>query len=93
MIENDPAENRRFVDRRASGLTREWQELIESQLEKNTALTSRLASDTQEVVEFFRAGKEGLRVLGWLGKAVKYVAPIGVSIAAIVAAYHKMKGS
>lgn len=93
MINEKNAADRRFVDRRASGVTREWQEMIEAQLKTNTELTAKHASDTSEIVEFFRAAQQGLRVLGWIGKAVKYVAPIGAALAALAAAYRQYKGA
>lgn len=93
MITDETVPDRRYVDRRASGITREWQETIEAQLEVNTKLTAQHAEDTREMVEFFRAAQQGFRVLGWIGKAVKYVAPIGAGFAALIAAYRQYKGA
>lgn len=93
MIQDEPANDRRFVDRRASGVTREWQEAIEQQLKDNTKLTEELVRDTKEFVQFFRAAQQGLRVLGWIGSVIKYIAPIGTAIAGMYAVYRQSKGA
>lgn len=48
-------------------------DMIEGKLDENTVLT-------QEVVEILRAGKGGLKVLGWIGTALKWGAGVAGAI-------------
>lgn len=56
---------------------------IEASVQVNTDLTAALKSDTQDVLDILTAVKGGLKVLGGLGAALKWLAVAGGSLATI----------
>lgn len=56
---------------------------IEADVKVNTELTAALKSDTQDVLDILTAVKGGLKVLGGLGMALRWLAVAGGSIATI----------
>lgn len=81
------AELRKYIDDRFGALDerlsdgdRRMQD-IEDELAKNTKLTAR-------VHDFLEGADAGLKVLGWLGSALKWLAPIATSIAGLWALFH-----
>lgn len=56
-------------------------ETIETEMRANTGIT-------REVRDLMELGRSGLRVLGWVGTAVKWFGGIAAAIAAIYAAWH-----
>ena len=51
-----------------------------------------LGSDTQELLDLFRAAKGGLKVMGWVGGLLKWTAAIAASCAAIYAFIQNLRG-
>lgn len=62
---------------------------MHDELRRNTAATERYGAVTEEMRDLFELGKAGLRVLGWLGAAVKWAAPV---VAAVVGIWHLIHG-
>ena len=46
-----------------------------------------LRKDVQQLIDIFRASRGFIKVMGWIGKAVKWLAGIGIAIGAIWAAF------
>ena len=61
---------------------------IEQGLVTNTALTNEVHKNTTAIVEAWTAISGGMKVLGWLGHAAKWIAAFLAAIAAIYAAWH-----
>ena len=54
-------------------------DVLESQLAANTMLTQRVAANTDEIVQFFEAGKGFFRVVRWTGTAAKWVSSVAAA--------------
>lgn len=61
---------------------------IERGLRENTVATLEGNRDAREVLELFRAVKGGIRVLGWIGGAARWVGFIATAGTAIYAAWY-----
>ena len=51
-----------------------------------------LSTDTQELLDLFRAARGGLKVMGWMGGLLKWTAALVASCAAIYAFIQNMRG-
>ena len=51
-----------------------------------------LSTDTQELLDLFRAARGGLKVMGWVGGLLKWTAAIAASCAAIYAFIQNLRG-
>lgn len=61
---------------------------IERELRENTAATLEGNRDAREILEIFQAVKGGIRVLGWIGIAVRWVAGFGGAAMAIYGVWY-----
>jgi len=62
---------------------RERMDRIESDVRSNTDITAAMKADTQDVLDILNAVKGGLKVLGWLGTAMKWIATVGGAVATV----------
>lgn len=46
---------------------------LDSRIAENTRLTQELKADTGELLDIFKSIKGGIRVIGWIGAAAKWV--------------------
>lgn len=60
-------------------------------LEENTKLTTQVAADQKEILQFFNDFKVGLRFLGYIASVCKWIATVGAGIAASAGLYHLVK--
>lgn len=60
-------------------------------LQTNTEATKRVEENTAELVDAFKAVRGGMRVLGWLGTAAKWLTSIAAAGAVVWAAWHQTK--
>lgn len=65
---------------------------LETAMAANTAITQELRTDTQELLDLFRAAKGGFRVVGWLGTFAKWLAGFAAAAVALYAAFQNMRG-
>jgi hypothetical protein len=65
---------------------------LETAMSANTAVTERLAVDTQELLDLFRAAKGGFRVVGWIGTFAKWSAGLAAAAVALYTAFQNMRG-
>ncbi len=63
---------------------------IEQGLVENTLATKRVEANTEAIVEAWKAIGGGLKVLGWLGTAAKYIAYFATAVSAIAGAWYAM---
>lgn len=75
--------------------TTDWRELttarldsLETAVTKNTGITAEIKKNTDDIVEFFEAGKGFFKVASYIGKIAKWVAAVAAAIGAIYAAMH-----
>jgi uncharacterized protein YoxC len=66
---------------------------VEANLQANTDMTAKIALGTGQVILIFESMKSGVKVLGWIGIAAKWVGGIVGAIAAIYAFIQTLKGS
>ena len=64
---------------------------VEREVAENTALTVGVSADTRELLDLFRAARGGLKVMGWLGGLLKWLAGIAAAFAAIYAFIQNIK--
>lgn len=57
-------------------------------IEDNTLLTCELKADTAELLSILHTCKSGLKALGWLGAAVKWLGGIAAACVAIYSFIH-----
>ncbi len=62
---------------------RERMDRIEQNMQVNTDATEAARAGTQEVIDILTAVKGGLKVLGGLGTALKWIATVGGALATI----------
>lgn len=60
---------------------------LNRKVDANTKITASIKSDTGDIVDFFNAGKGTFKVLGWLGKGIKWVSSVALAIGAVYAAW------
>ena len=65
---------------------------VEKAVEKNTQITSGIASDTSELLELFKSVKGGFKVMSWLGGFAKWIAAIAAAFAGIYAFVQNIRG-
>ena len=53
---------------------------------------TQVGGDVKELLELFKAAKGGLKVLGWFGVAVKWVAGVAAAFAPLYAIFQNFKG-
>lgn len=68
-----------------ANITRMWElssrvKVVEDKIDSNTQATLEGNRDAREILEIFQAVRGGLRVLGWLGTAAKWVAGIAAAV-------------
>ena len=63
---------------------------IERALKANTEATLEGNRDAREVLEIFQAVKGGIKVLGWIGAMVKWLAPLATLCFAAYSAFYAM---
>jgi len=66
---------------------------IRAAVDQNTIITNDIKANTEEIIEFFKAGKGFFITLSYLGKAAKWVTAISGAIAVAWAAFHLGKDS
>ncbi len=66
---------------------------IEGELAQNTALTKRLADDTSDLVDAFKAAKGAFKVLDFLGKVAKPFLWIGSACLALYSGWVQVKSA
>lgn len=59
----------------------------------NTTLTKEVHENTQELLELFIATKSGIKVLGWLARAIKFMAALTAACAAAYVAVKNLFGN
>lgn len=72
------ADRLRTGERRMTGIEKLVEEL-RLKVEENTSLTARNKADTAEVLGILHAVKGGLKVVGWLGFAIKWTAAVATA--------------
>lgn len=65
---------------------------IERAVKENTAITAAIATDTSELLALFTAAKGGLKVMGWMGGVVKWIAAIGAAVVGLYVAIQQARG-
>jgi hypothetical protein len=58
----------------------------------NTEATLEGNRDVREILEMFEAVKGGLKVLGWLGAAAKWIAAVAAAVSALWVLFHQING-
>ena len=64
---------------------RQEQAELRAELKNNTAVTAQIKERTEDLIGFFEAAKGGLKVLGWLGTAIKWLGGIAAACVGIYA--------
>lgn len=88
------SQDRRSDDPRVTALVaqvasiEQRQEDLSRQLAINTAITAQVSQNTTDIIEVWTSVKSGMRVLGWLGAAARWVAIIASCITAVGAAVY-----
>lgn len=67
---------------------RKEQAEFRAELKKNSELTGKINSMTEEMVDLFAAAKGAFKVLGWIGVAIKWTAGLAAAIAGIYAFFY-----
>lgn len=57
-------------------------------VEANTDITKSIQTNTDEIIEFFKAGKGFFTMIGYLSKAAKWITAILAAAGAIYAGFH-----
>lgn len=63
---------------------------LAEQLAFNTQITAKVVQNTADIVEVWQSVKGGMRVLGWLGLAAKWLTIIAACVTAVGAAVYAM---
>lgn len=63
---------------------------ISERLEVNTQITAEISRNTADIVEVWQSVKGGMRVLGWLGLAAKWLAIVAGCVTAVSAAVYAL---
>lgn len=69
--------------RTAQEAFREEQQEFRKDLKANTAMTAKINTMTEEMVDLFSAAKGAFKVLGWIGTMVKWVSGVAVAAGAL----------
>jgi hypothetical protein len=77
---NELVEKLRLVEQR--------QDDIAKQLAFNTEITAAVNQNTADIIEVWRACRGGLRVLGWMGIALKWLTIVAACCTAVAGAYY-----
>lgn len=59
------------------------QTAIREDLKKNSEMTVKINTMTEEMVDLFAAAKGAFKVLGWIGTAVKWIGGVAVAVAGV----------
>jgi len=89
MTEDQEIKDRRNDDRRFRAIDERCLR-IESQLQQNTELTQEVVKNTTDIVAAWTALSGGLKVLGWLGIAAKYLALFAGAVSALGGAWYAL---
>ena len=60
--------------------------VLETTLAQNTATTNEIKSNTDEIVQFFKAGKGFFTMMGYFGKVLKWCGAVAAAVTAVWAA-------
>lgn len=61
---------------------------IRKAVDENTAITSEIKANTDEIIEFFKAGKGFFKIAGYAGTVAKWLGAVAAAVTAIWAATH-----
>lgn len=61
---------------------------IRKAVDENTVITNDIKKNTEEIIEFFKAGKGFFKIAGYAGTVAKWVTAIAAAIAGVWAATH-----
>ena len=61
---------------------------IRAAVDQNTIITNDIKANTEEIIEFFKAGKGFFKIAGYAGTVAKWVTAIAAAIAGVWAATH-----
>lgn len=61
---------------------------IRAAVDENTAVTNEIKTNTEELIEFFKAGKGFFTTVGYVAKFAKWLTAIAAAVGAVWAAMH-----
>ena len=94
---SDETPQRREADKKIEELVgrvdrlAEQHAVLSGKLDENNAATARIEASTAGLVEAWTAIAGGIKVLGWLATAAKYIGMFAAAVGSVVGAYYAFR--
>lgn len=70
------------------GVMKDQHKELRRAVDMNTEITTTIKENTEEIIDFFKAGKGFFKTMGYLGKIAKWITAVAAAVGVVWAAVH-----